>query len=129
MDVLEAQKTYKKLEGMIRKQQVTDEEIRDSVSTLENYIERYQPLQTLKLLKKLLIPILGTRELQKLQEVCKRFYEEMQTVIIEDIGRGTIFEQLAMINEKMSKRLQLKVDLQEKLMRKTDDIRREAKVD
>ena len=94
------------------------EAIRNDLSTLENYVERYLPLSTLKVLVKLLQPLFEEDQLRKLDKISERFTVEMQQQILTDIGRGSIFEHINKVNEVMTKRLQFKVDLQEALFRK-----------
>ena len=88
--------------------------------TLENYVDRYQPLNTLNVIKKLVGPVLEQDKFKKFEKQAKRFTEEMQSQILSDIGTGSIFDQIIKVNEEMTKKLQFKVELQEALLRRED---------
>ena len=94
--------------------------MKNDVLTLENYVDRYQPLNTLKVIKKLVGPVLEQDKFKKFEKQAKRFTEEMQSQILSDIGTGSIFDQIIKVNEEMTKKLQFKVELQEALLRRED---------
>ena len=73
--------------------------------TLENYVERYLPLNTLKVLKHLVGPLLEQDKFKKFEKQAKRFTEEQQSQILSDIGQGSIFDQIKKINDDMTHRL------------------------
>lgn len=54
------------------------EENKNNLATLENYVERYLPLSTLKVLVKLIQPLFEEDQLRKLDKVQERFTIEMQ---------------------------------------------------
>ena len=54
------------------------EENKNNLATLENYVERYLPLSTLKVLVKLIQPLFEEDQLRKLDKVSERFTIEMQ---------------------------------------------------
>lgn len=120
MDVSTANKNFIDLKRMIKKRSDFAENVKNDVLTLENYVERYMPLSTLKVIKKLVGPVLEQDKFKKFEKQAKHFTEEMQQQILSDIGTGSIFTQIIQHNEEMSKKLQFKVDLQEALMRKAD---------
>ena len=82
------------------------------------------PLKTMNVIKKILMPLYAEDidKTKKLTKAAKKFTEEMQKQIIDDIGKGSIFEHIIKINKKMEKRLQIKVDLQEELIRKEQSL-------
>lgn len=86
--------------------------------TLENYIERYMPLNILKIIQTLMSPLLEPKQYKKFEKYSQRFIEEQQSQILSDIGSGSIFDQIIKVNEEMTERLNFRVDLQEELMRK-----------
>ena len=62
-------------------------------------------MNTLKVIKKLVGPILEQDKFKKFEKQASRFTEEMQSQILTDIGSGSIFDQIIKINEEMSKKL------------------------
>ena len=62
--------------------------------TLENYIERYHPLSLIKILKKVLIPVFDEKQGDKLRKFTGRYTVEIQQQILEDMGEGTIFDNI-----------------------------------
>lgn len=53
-----------------------------------------------------------------IKQITKDFTKEMQDQILNDIGSGSIFENIIKINQKLSKRLKRRVNLQDELLRK-----------
>ena len=78
MDVSTANKNFIDLKTMIKKRSDFAENVKNDVLTLENYVERYQPLNTLKVIKKLVGPVLEQEKFKKFEKMAKRFTEEMQ---------------------------------------------------
>ena len=58
----------------------------------------------------------------KLGKITDRFCEEMQGNILNDIGRASIFEQIIKVNDQMTKRLKMRIDLQEALFTKDGEL-------
>ena len=88
-------------------------QVRDNLLTLENYCEKYLPLNTIRVLKEILVPLFDDdhKFVKKLDKVSERFCMEMQGNILNDIGRASIFEQIIKINDQMTKRLKVRIDL------------------
>ena len=105
VDKEDVDKSFKDVKHIINKKGAAFDQIKNDVLALENYIERYQPLNTLKVIKKLVGPILEQDKFKKFEKQASRFTEEMQSQILTDIGSGSIFDQIIKINEEMSKKL------------------------
>ena len=95
----------------------SNEKMRNDLCTLENYVERYVPLDTMKVIRNIIAPLITPEQHRKFEKRCSDFTMDMQENILTDIGRGSIFEQIMKINEDLSQRLKFKVDLQEDLLR------------
>ena len=75
--------------------------VRDNLLTLENYCEKYLPINTIRVIKDILVPLFDDdfKFVKKLDKISERFCTEMQGNILNDIGRASIFEQIIKINE------------------------------
>lgn len=73
LDEKTAVESFTEVKTSIRENRVYAEEIRNDLSTLENYVERYLPLSTLKVLVKLITPLFEEDQLRKLDKVQDRF--------------------------------------------------------
>ena len=78
-------------------------------------------MQILKQVSKTIKPLLDAENVKKLDRMTQRTYVELQQIILNDIGRGSIFENITKLNNEMQERLNLKVDMQEKFMLKMQD--------
>ena len=57
-----------------------------------------------------------------MEKCTDRFYVDLQQIILNDIGRGSIFENIIKLNNEMSERLKLEVDMRVRAMRKLQDL-------
>ena len=98
--------------------------VRDNLLTLENYCEKYLPINTIRVLKEILVPLFDDdyKFCRKLDKAAERYCQEMQSNILSDTGRASIFEQIIKINDQMTKRLKMRVDLQEALFTKNGEV-------
>ena len=58
--------------------------MKDSILTLENYVERYIPMVILKTVKDLVSPVLDEIKLEKFEKVFERNYFFLSKSIVED---------------------------------------------
>ena len=68
----------------------------------------------LKLFDKLLRPLLEPDKQKKLEKHASRFYVDLQQTILNDVGRGSIFENITKLNNQMTERLKLRIDMRDR---------------
>lgn len=67
--------------------------------TLENYVEKYMPLQNLRQVYKVVHKCFDLDAQEKFLKQINRFAAEMQEGILKDLGKGSIFETILEKNE------------------------------
>ena len=73
--------------------------VRDKNITLENYCEKYVPLKMLEIIKESLSGgVLVAESRIQFNKQCLSILETMQENLVEDIGRGSIYENILDIN-------------------------------
>lgn len=65
----------------------------------------------LKTVLDLLTPVFDDSSLKKLNKVCDKIHYNLANAIVEDEGKGSIFDNIKKINEYCSERLKIRVDL------------------
>lgn len=85
--------------------------MKNNILTIENYVERYLPIQFIKLMRELLYQVFEEKQMIKFLKVSGDTYFEMQKAILQDQGSGSIFKNIMNINEYISERLKQKIDL------------------
>ena len=75
------------MQNIWKKDRIENRSTHDNLITLENYIERYFPIVTARLLHKIFVPLAETpgyeeRLINNIEEII----EEHQTAILEDVG-------------------------------------------
>ena len=78
LDESSAIDSFQEVKNEIKKTNIVSQGIRDDLLTLENYVERYLPLQMLKIIQRLLLPLFDEDHLRKLDKAAARFTMEMQ---------------------------------------------------
>lgn len=78
IDDTAAQAEFKDIRGLIKANTVYQENVRNDLLTLENYVERYLPLTTIKIIKRCLSPLYDEDQLKKLDKAEGRYTMEMQ---------------------------------------------------
>ena len=58
MSLKDAEESFKNMEERLSKEHIQNTKNRDGVTTLENYVERYIPMQILKTVTKVIRPLL-----------------------------------------------------------------------
>lgn len=82
MDDKRATKLFKEVKDSIKKSQYTGENLRNDLMTLENYVERYLPMNMSKIIRRLLVPILEKEDLMKLDKIMKAIdFETSQNIL------------------------------------------------
>ena len=117
LDESKAADVFQEIRNLVSDNTTDQMHLRNDLLTLENYTERYMPLATTKLIKKLMHASLSEEQRKKLDQSMHNFTIEQQEIILTDLGRGSIFENIIQINQNLTERLKFKVDLQEKLLR------------
>lgn len=85
--------------------------MKNNILTIENYVERYLPIQFIKLLRELMSNVFDDNQMVKFLKVSGETYFEMQKGILFDQGHGSIFKNILEINDYISSRLNAKIDL------------------
>jgi hypothetical protein len=85
--------------------------MKNNILTLENYVERYLPIQFIKLLRELMSTVFDDHQMVRFLKVSGDTYFEMQKAILFDQGHGSIFKNIMNINDYISSRLNAKIDL------------------
>ena len=78
IDESRAAEEFKDIRGMIKANTVFQENVRNDLLTLENYVERYLPLTTIKIIKRCMQPLYDADQLKKLDKAESRYTMEMQ---------------------------------------------------
>jgi len=81
--------------------------IENKVLTLENYVEKYMPLQNLRQVQRVIRKCFDEHNQEKLSKYINRFAIEMQDGILKDLGKGSIFENIIKHNMFMIEQLKL----------------------
>lgn len=110
-DKSETYSLIKEVQKDNRSEQIKAQKTADNLLTLENYCEKYLPIATLKLLQKIMRPLYDEETLEKMKKHCNRFLIEMQQHILDDMGKGSLFDNIEKINDEMSNRLKLRMDM------------------
>ena len=99
LDEFRAVELIEQIKRHVDDNQKYGENVRNDLLTLENYVERYLPLSTIKTIKKMMSPSLTLDQRKKLEQTIHNYNMEQQDIILTDIGRGSIFEQIVSLNE------------------------------
>jgi hypothetical protein len=75
--------------------------------TLENYIEKYMPLQNLRIMFRVIRKCFDEKNQEKLDKHINRFALEMQENILTDLGKGSIFENIIKHNQHLIDQLKI----------------------
>ena len=86
LDERKAVDSFQKVHNKIFTCENVAQKIRDDLSTLENFAERYLPLNTLKIVNQLILPLFEESQLKKFEKVSYNLVMEMQNQILNDIG-------------------------------------------
>ena len=68
LDVEVANANFLELKNIVSQRSEFAEKVKNDVLTLENYVDRYQPLNTLKVIKKLVGPVLEQEKFKKFEK-------------------------------------------------------------
>ena len=74
------------------------------------------------MIDKVIRPLLEPDMVKKLEKHSQRFHVDLQQVILNDIGRGSIFENITKLNNQMTERLKIKIDMRERFMQRMEDM-------
>ena len=77
LDESKAVDSFQKVHNKIFACENVSQKIRDDLSTLENYAERYVPLNTLKIVNQLILPLFEESQLKKFEKVSYNLVMEM----------------------------------------------------
>ena len=91
---------------------------RDDLLTLEHYTERYLPVQIENMIIENMKVIHDEDMVKRLVGEENKLYNRLQRHIMEmtNYGDGTIFERIKSINEEMSNKLEMKIDLRKQAL-------------
>lgn len=77
LSVVDFNEKYEEIMTLLNKEKVQNETNRDNIITLENYIERYIPMQILKTVGRVVRPVLEEPQRKDLDNETNRMYVEM----------------------------------------------------
>ena len=86
LDESKAVDSFQKVHNKIFACENVSQKIRDDLSTLENFAERYIPLNTLKIVNQLVQPLFEETQLKKFEKISYNMVMEQQNQILNDIG-------------------------------------------
>ena len=81
--------------------------VENKVLTIENYVEKYMPLQFMRQMFKVIRKCFDQERQDKLAKYINRFAIEMQEGILHDLGKGSIFENIQKHNQFMIDQLKM----------------------
>ena len=82
----------------------------NQIQTIENYIDKYQPIRVQSQISELLNEIFSGKEKELLTEVEGKKFEDLHTLLLMDNGVANLMEQMNNINKDLEQIMELEVE-------------------